>query len=131
MVFVLLAVSAAPPKVVPLPEIMPATVVVLALPDMMQFLIVLLVAPSLAEALAIQIAALLVPVSLSTIVRLRSVPPLFDPSIVTKSAPFSLITVVVAVTVTLWPVAGLIVTVLVELAPGMAFKMSGKVSPVL
>src|SRR6476646_2110770 len=103
--------------VVPLPAIMPASVVVLALPDMMQFLIVLLVAPSLAEALAIQIAALSDPVSLSFRVRLRELVPLFDPSMMTKSAPLSLNNVGVADRLTFLPVAGLMVTVFVTLDP--------------
>ena len=97
---------------------MPATVVVLALPDRMQFLIVLLVAPLLTEALAIQMAALARASIVINNGQVAYVPPLFEPSIVTKSVPFSLMTVVVAVMVTLWPLAGLIVTVFVELAPG-------------
>src|SRR5437764_12466003 len=68
----------------------PISVVVAALPLMTQFLMVLLVAPSVAVALASQITAEDVPVFVLAIVKLRSVPPLVEPSIVTRSAPLSL-----------------------------------------
>src|SRR5262245_14760768 len=84
------------PTVVP-PTNTPAKVVVVALPDRTRFLIVFDVAPSDAVGLCSPITAEAVPVFVFVIVRLLSVPdPPSDPSIVTRSAPFSLISAPVA-----------------------------------
>src|SRR5450432_704685 len=67
-----------------------------------------------------------------SIVRLRSVPPLFEPSMMTKLAPLSLMRAVVALPVILLvtPGAGLIVIVFVALEPALAMMIIGKTSPV-
>ena len=81
--------SAGLPNVAPLPAKIPLTVVVPDPPTITQFLTVSLFAPLLALALAIQTTT---PVAFVLVrVRLRSVPPLVDPSIVTRSAPFRMI----------------------------------------
>src|SRR5436189_2808926 len=64
-------------------------------------------------------------------VRFRDDDPLFDPSIVTKVAPLILINAPLATLpemVALTPLAGLMVTVLTALEPGIAPRVSGKVS---
>src|SRR6266480_1768084 len=90
MVILLFDASALLPRVVPLPDKIPATAITPELPEMLQFFTVSLFAPLVASALAIQITvALALPL---VIVRLRSVPPPpIDPSMVTPSAPLSLI----------------------------------------
>ncbi len=67
-----------------------------------------------------------------SIVRLRSDPPLFEPSMVTKLAPLSLIMELLGLeplSVAMTPVAGLIVIVLIALAPEIALITIGKTSP--
>src|SRR6266404_3832133 len=84
----LFGASASPPKVVPLPDTIPATALTPGLPEIMQFSTVTLLAPSLALALAIQItAALALPFLM---VRPKGKPPQ-DPSMITPSGPLSLI----------------------------------------
>src|SRR6266480_3926633 len=102
--------------VVPLLLTMPASVVVDAFPTMVQFLMVSEVAPLDTDALAIQMTADDVPVLVFVIVRL--LPPVFIPSMVTKSAPLSLkiadeLPEIEAAT----PVVGLIVSPLPAPAP--------------
>src|SRR4051794_37899520 len=98
----------------PAPINVPAVPVVVV-PTRLTFLTTLLVAPS-ATAVCIQIAAELVPAFVFVIVKLRDEVPLFEPSIVTKSDPLSTISALALepVMVTVLPLAGLIVTVLVE-----------------
>src|ERR1043166_4280652 len=110
--------------IVLLPKPMPPKVVVVAFPVILRFLTVLLVAGSLVPTVCPQMTALEVLVLPFVIVRLRDDVPLFEPSMVTQSAPFSTITasvpvVGVPVSEAVTPGAGLIVTVLVELAPGL------------
>ena len=84
----------------------------------LQFLVVSLVAPAPVPILAKLIAVGLV-VFVFVIVKSREAVPLFEPSIVTKSAPFSFnIEAVVFPVITefVTPVAGLMVRVFVELA---------------
>ena len=95
------------------------------------FLIVLLVAPFVALALPTHITAVLLLVLVFCIVKFLDTPPtVLEPSIIIKSAPSNFIIeleedpVIVAVT----PDAGLIVTVLVALAPVIELIVIGKVS---
>ena len=83
MVKLVLAASAGLPAVVPLLAMIAAKVVVGALPLAIIFLTVLLVAPFRADALAIQTAEDAVPVLVFSIVKLLSVVPLLEPSIIT------------------------------------------------
>src|SRR3954470_12091361 len=97
---------------------------------MTQFLIVSLVAPAPTPRLITETTVVPLDDELVLIIlRLRSVPPLFEPSIVTKSAPFRVITPVVEEVVIVLVLAGLIVRRLVALAPGNGLIVSGKVSP--
>ena len=66
------------------------------------------------------------------IVMSRDELPLFEPSMVTKSAPFRTINALALepVMAVVTPVAGLIVIVLVELAPEIELITIGKTSPV-
>src|SRR6187200_819113 len=91
-VLLLFGASAALPSVTPLPPKIPAVVAAgeIVAPLMMQFFTVLPFAPLEALALTIQITVER-PVWLFVIVRLRSVPPDRDPSMVTLSAPLRVI----------------------------------------
>ena len=90
----------------------------------------LLIAPSDADALPIQTTADVAPVLVFSIVRLLSDPPLFDPSIVTKSAPFKRIIAEAEepAIVVVCPLAGRMVSVFVALAELLALIVIGKVS---
>ena len=69
-----------------------------------------------------------------SIVRLRSVPPLFEPSMVMKLAPLNLITAPLAtgpLMVEVTPGAGLIVTVFAALEPALALITIGNASGVV
>src|SRR6267143_1960491 len=102
--------------VVPLLLTIPPSVVVGAFPTIVQFLMVSEVAPLDADALAIQTTADDVPVLVFVIARL--LPPVFIPSIVTKSAPLSLkIAVELPEIEAATPLAGLIVSPLPAPAP--------------
>ncbi|MBV9209950.1 MAG: hypothetical protein JOZ52_04945 [Acidobacteria bacterium] len=116
-----------------IPKVSIAELLVSAAPIILVFFTTLLVAPVPAPRLERQttaFAAVLLPL---VKVRSRVVPPtVFEPSIVTKSAPLRLNTHVAAalpVMVGLTPDAGLIVIVFVALAPGLALMTSGNVSP--
>src|SRR5438477_11170060 len=120
IVLLLLPVPRLDVLMVLLPEPTPNSVCVFPLPTRLTFLTVLLVAASAPPVVWSQTSAEEVPALVFVIVRSRDDVPALDPSIVMKSAPFrtinplALVPVIAAVT----PVAGLIVIVLVELAPG-------------
>src|SRR3954468_8478137 len=79
---------------------------------MLQFLMVLLIAPAPLPRLDSQMAAVPAVVAVLVIVRLRSVPPLVEPSIVRRSAPLSLMSAVAEVPdIVCGAPLGLIVTV--------------------
>src|ERR1041384_2132591 len=95
------------------------------------FLMVLFVAPALKPRLLMHIAAVFDALLVLVTVRSRVVPPtVFEPSMTTKSAPFSFTTQfeddpeIVGLTA----VSGLTVTVLVELAPVTGLNVIGNVS---
>src|SRR5436309_1488227 len=92
-VFMVLATSELLPNDRAVPPLkIPNNVVVALLPVIVQFLIVLLLALSAAEGVESQITADDVPVFVLVMAMLRALPvPPFEPSIVTRSAPFSLI----------------------------------------
>ena len=104
--------SATPPAVVPLLDMIAANTEELP-PFTIVFLIVLLVAPSVVDALPNQTTTDEVPVFVFSIVKLLSEAPLFEPSIVTLSAPFNLMIAEAEdpEIVGLTPAAGLIVNV--------------------
>src|SRR5262249_4197309 len=112
--------------IVLLPAPTPTKVCVFPLPTRLTFLTMSLVAPS-APAVCIQTTAELVLVLVFVIVRSRDDVPLFEPSTLTKSAPLSTINALVLepVIVTVLPAAGLIVIVLIALAPGTALIVIG------
>ena len=134
---IVLLLFAVPPLVrliVLLPEPTPNRVVVLLFPTRLTFLIVLLVAGSLSTVVCSQTTADEVPESVLVIVRSREELPAFEPSMVTKSAPFRMMTALALAPVMtgLVPGAGLIVIVAyeAELAP-LAFRTAAAVSVVL
>ena len=91
---------------------------------------ILFVAGSVPPAFANPIVYVFAAVFVLIQVRLLSVPPLFDPSIITLSAPFS-IKIPVAeepVMVGVTPPAGLMVTVLVAVEPTLDTIVIGNVS---
>src|SRR5438046_7228626 len=89
-VLLLLPVPRLDVEIVVEPKPTPNRVCVLPLPVRMTFLMTSFVAPSGPVAVCAQIIALDVPVFVFVNVRLRDDVPAFEPSIVTKSAPFNM-----------------------------------------
>ena len=117
-----------------LPEKTPARVPAVAVtvdPTRLIFLTTLFVAPAPAPVLVRQTSAELVPEFVFVIVKSRLVPPaVFEPSMITQSAPFTLIMhdALLPLIDGLTPDAGLIVTVLTALDPLFALITIGNVS---
>src|ERR1043166_624163 len=108
------------------PEPTPNNVVVLLLPTRLRFFTTLFVAASAPAVVCNQMTADDVPVLVFVIVMSRDDVPLLEPSIVTQSEPFRMTRALALDPVMVIPGAfGLIVTVLVELAPGIELIVIG------